>query len=160
MTIIVEDGSIVAGANSYVSTETLVAFASARNITLVGDPEELLIQAMDYIESLNYQGAKLTQNQPLQWPRYNVYVDGYYLSSSTIPQQLKNGEMQTAIAVDQGNGPQQDISQSAIRKKVGEIEIDYAVGSSQNVINTKIQSALYKLLGGAGGSGTIRVGKA
>lgn len=161
MAIIVEDGSIIENANSYVDTATFEAYAAARGITLTGDSEQLLIQAMDYIEGLSFQGRKSTQDQPLQWPRYGVIIDGYHVDSDVIPQELKNGQMQTAIAIDQGQSPLAPISQSAVRKKVGSIEIEYSSKGSSTPINRQIGNSLYKLLGSRQfGSGTIKVSKA
>lgn len=158
--IVVEDGSVVSGANSYVNEATLTAFATARGYTLVDDEEVLLIQAMDYIESLSYKGVKRTSTQPLQWPRVDVYIDGYYLNSDTIPQQLKDGLCQTAIAIDQGYGPQVDVPRTTTMERVGDLEVQYAPGGPTRTINVKIKSALWKLLEGGGGTGQITAGKA
>ncbi len=160
MAIIVETGAIVSGANSYVSEAELTAFASARGITLVGDEEELLIKAMDYIESLGFKGVKFTQLQPLQWPRANVYIDGYYFSTVSIPNELKNGLMHCAIAIDESNDPLQDAPRKTRRERVGELEVEYEPGSSSVVINKKVMNALYKLLGSSTGGNVIDVRKA
>ncbi len=158
--LIVEDGSIVSGANSYVSEAELMAFASARNITLVGEEEVLLTQAMDYIETLAYKGIKSTSNQDLQWPRAYVYIDSYYVRNDDIPKELKNGLMQCAISIDQGTGPQVDVVRKTIREKVGDLEVEYANDSVTSTMNVKIRSALWKLLAaGGGGSNIINVNK-
>lgn len=163
MSIVVEDGTVVSGANSYVSEVELSAFAAARNVTLSGDftTEELLILAMDYIESLEFKGDKNTYTQTLQWPRANVIIDGYYNNVDNIPTELKNGLMQTALAIDVGNSPLQNIPRKTIREKVGELEVQYAEGSSAVIIDKKIMAFLRKLLANGGsGSGVIAVGKA
>lgn len=163
VTIVVEDGSIVPGANSYVSAADLTTYASNRGITLVGDPSILLIRAMDYIESLGYKGHKVSSAQPLQWPRYGVFIDSYYLDADYIPVELKNGLMQTAIAVDQGNDPLAVMTQGVKRERVDVIEIEYMDGSSSSPIIKQINAALYKLLGsgyGMGGGNVINVRKA
>lgn len=157
MTIVVEDGSIVSGANSYVSTTDLTTYATARGITLEAGAETLLIQAMDYIEGLSYKGTKRTRDQALQWPRVDVYLDGYYFESDEIPQQLKDGLCQTAIAIDQGYGPLVDVPRTTVMEKVGEIEVQYAPGGPTKQINVKIKTALWKLL--ESGGGQITVGK-
>lgn len=161
MAIIVEDGSIVTGANSYVSEAELTAFASARNITLSGDytTEQLLIIASDYIESLNYKGMKVRSDQPLQWPRVDVVIDSYYFDSDEIPSQLKNGQMQVALSIDAGNSPQQLSPRKTIREKVGDLEIEYAAGSSSVAIDPKITSFLYKLLQGGSAGKANAVGR-
>jgi len=160
MTIVVEDGSVVSGANSYVSEAELSAFATARGITLSGDEEELLIQAMDYIESLSYIGSKQTRDQSLQWPRVNVLIDGYYINSDVIPAELKNGLMQTALSIDAGISPQQTLGRAVKRKKVDGLEIEYMDAAVTNTIDVKIKGFLWKLLsvGGIGGN-TINVFK-
>lgn len=158
MTIIVEDGTGITNANSYVTEAELSAFASARAVTLSADytTEQLLILAMDYIESLKYKGYKVLSTQALQWPRTQVYIDAYYNDDDNIPDELKNGLMQVAIAIDSGNNPQQNIPRKTIREKVGELEVQYAPGSVSVVTDKKIMSFLYKLLanGGAGSANT------
>lgn len=160
MTLIVETGAIIANANTYISVADFEAFAVARGITIVGDSEQLLIQAMDYIESLIYQGFKLTQTQPLQWPRSNVWLDGYYVNVNTIPKQLKDGECFAALAIDAGTDALQPIQQQVVRERVGEIEVEYSAGSVNIVTDVKTNNALSKLLTGGGIGSNFVVGKA
>lgn len=160
MTIIVEDGSLIANANSYVSAANLTAFATARNISLTGDASILLIQAMDYIETLNYKGRKRSRDQALQWPRFGVVVDTYPIDSTVIPNELKNGQMQTALAIDAGNGPQQVIPRKTIREKIGDLEVEYAAGAVTSPMDVKINGFLWKLLDGGGyGANVINITK-
>lgn len=154
-TIIKEDGSVVAGANSYVTVAELTTFASNRGKTIAATNEEdLLIQAMDYIEQYNFKGCKLTQDQPLQWPRAWVEVDGYYLDSDVIPQLLKDALCQCAIAIDEDNDPLQDAPRQTIREQVDTLSVEYAPNASAVVINKKILHTIRKLL--AGGSNSTR----
>jgi len=153
MTITVEDGSIVTGANSYVSEADLTTYATARGITLTTDAEQLLIRAMDYIESLSYKGDKFTRDQPLQWPRDGVVVDGYVVDADEIPNELKNGLMETAIAIDNGQDPLADIARETKSETVGPISVTYSDRAASTTIVRKISSSLRKLLSG-GISGT------
>lgn len=161
VSIIVEDGSVVTGANSYVTTAQLQTYADNRNITIsASDLSELIIQSMDYIESLVYKGYKLTRDQALQWPRSGVMVDGYYLDSDTIPQELKNGQMAAALAVDAGNSPLATLERGKKRVRVeGAVEVEYFTSYSANTVRT-INSALWKLLDTSGGVNTFKVSKA
>lgn len=156
MTIIVEDGTIVTGANSYVSEAELTTYATARGVTLSGDTEELLIRAMDYIEAQCFIGLKLTEDQPLQWPRANAVIDGYLVSTDEIPEELKNGEMEAAMSIDNGEDPLADIPRQQTKATVGPISVEYALGSSTNTVR-KINNALRKVLkaGGSGGSSFV-----
>jgi hypothetical protein len=151
MAIIVENGTAVSGANSYVSTAELSAYAAARGVTLTLGAETLLIQAMDYIESLSFVGIKWTRDQALQWPRLSVIVDGYTLDVSTIPQQLKNGQMAAALAIDAGNGPLIDLPKNTKREKVGEIDVEYMDGAGSITVVRTINAQLWKLLVGGYG---------
>lgn len=160
--IVVEDGSIVSGANSYVSESDLTTFAANRGITLTADEDELLIKAMDYIESLDFQGIKVRRDQGLQWPRAYVTIDGYYFAPTAIPQELKNGLCQVAIAIDQDMNPLDPLIQTVKREKVDVIEVEYMDGSTSQAIARTITSSLYKLLNSGGGIGgnVIKVNKA
>lgn len=158
MTLIVEDGTIVAGANTYISAADFSTYAAARGITLIGDPATLLLEAMDYLEGLVYKGIKRTIGQTLQWPRVDVYIDTYYLQANTLPIQLLNGQCWAAIAIDQGTDLMQDLPRRVASEKVGNIEVHYAPGAAANVYNIKIHNALWKVLDNGSGTG-FRVGK-
>lgn len=145
-TIIVEDGSVVTGANSYVSEAELTTYATDRGITITGEEDELLIQAMDYIESLAFKGIRWTKDQPLSWPRVDVFIDGYYQDVEDIPVQLKNGQMAVALAIDAGNGPLEALPRSVKRERVGELEVEYMDGTSPTIIERTINANLYKIL--------------
>jgi len=104
MTLIIEDGSEVDNANSYVTDTEFTIYTTARNETIPSsedDREVLLIKAMDYLASLemSWKGIRVTQTQLLSFPRYNVDLNGYILASDTIPQELKNGQMELAFQI-------------------------------------------------------------
>ena len=160
MAIIAEDGTIVTGANSYVATADLTTYATARGITLTSGAETLLIQAMDYIESLMYKGVKFTRDQGLQWPRANVVIDGRLFDSDAIPAELIKAQKEVAIAIDQGNGPLINLPRSTKREKVGPLEVEYMDGAASVELNRKITASLWKLLANGGtGSNVLTVSK-
>jgi hypothetical protein len=159
MTIIVEDGTIVTGANSYVSEAELTAYATARGLTLSTDGEQLLIRGMDYIEAQSYKGTKFTKDQPLQWPRAGVYVDDYLVDADEIPTELKNGLMESALAIDNGQDPLADIARTTKSETVGSLSVTYADNASSTTIVRKISSSLRKLLGGGSGGSQFNVGR-
>lgn len=150
MTIVVENGSIVANANSYVSEAELTAYALARAVTLTSDEEVLLIKAMDYIDTQSYKGVKYTRDQPLQWPRVNVWLDGYIVDANTIPQLLKNAQMEAAISIDVGTDPLADIPRLESSVTVGPISVSYEKGGNAITISQKISAQLKKLLNSNG----------
>lgn len=140
-------------ATSYASETNLTDYATARGITLTGNTTSLLLQAMDYLESLDFIGFKYRDNelQVLQWPRCDVYIDGYYNDVDVIPAQLIKGQLAVACAIDAGNGPLIDLPRNVSREKVGELEVEYAGGSASTIINRTIKAELHKLLAGNGG---------
>lgn len=159
MAIIVEDGTIVTGANSYVTTTELATYGTARGTTFTGDTEQLLHRAMDYLESQSFVGTKSTSDQPLQWPRSGVSIDGYEVTSSTIPTELKNAQLATAIAIGKGYDPLAVVERAPIRQKAGDLEVEYADDGKDMKHSLTITSALKKLLTNGGGSMTFNVSR-
>lgn len=151
MAIIVEDGTVITGANSYVSEAELVAYGADRGITFTGDTVSLLSRAMDYLESQPFIGNKNTKEQPLQWPRENVYIDGFYYELAEIPSLLKDAQMATAIAIGDGFDPLSTISPEVKKEKVGEIEVEYKDNTVQAAVARTISASLYKLTKGGFG---------
>jgi len=157
-TIIVENGTVVAGANSYVSEADLTAYASDRGLTLTAATDVLIIKAMDYIESLSFIGDKHTEAQPLQWPRDEVYIDRNYIERETIPKELKNGVYTAALAIDAELDPLRIIERATKREKVDVIEVEYMDSAASQTIVRTISAALYKILRPGGhGSSAFRV---
>lgn len=107
MTIIVEDGSDVPDANSYVSLDNARTYAVSRGFVLPSDDALAtvnLMLAMDYLEaqSLRYQGEKTSADQSLQWPRKYVTVDRRAFPEDQIPKQLVTA--QCWLACQSGTG--------------------------------------------------------
>ncbi len=168
MSLIVETGAIVPGANSYVDDATFTAYAEARGITLPATPEErevLLIKAMDYLETLDtrYQGYRVQGiEQPLLWPRAGVVFSGAAYSDDAIPAELKKAQMVLAIAA-QTIDLLPNVTGSAqivTRKTVGPITFEYAPGKPADTIRPIVSqaNALLGILFGT--SGQLRVVRA
>jgi hypothetical protein len=145
-TIVVEDGSIVASANSYVSAADLSTYATDRGITINGTAAVLLIQAMDYLEQQDFQGYKYTDDQALQWPRGDVYIDGYYVSVSTIPQSLIDAQCEIALAIDGGDNPLANVERETTSETVGPISVTYSSNAFPATYLTAVANKLKKLL--------------
>lgn len=162
MALVIEDGSIVPGANSYVTSAEYIAWADDRfgasrstAPATEADAEPLILRSMDYFESQNFIGTKKQSDQPLQWPRDNVYIDGFYQSNSAIPKEVKLSIYELAYTQELGNSELDPIERKTISEKVGVIEVHYSESSSSTVINVSIPNAMKKLL--AYGGGGVRV---
>lgn len=146
--LIVEDGTVVAGANTYVTAAQFIDYSLARGYVIDPDDAELyIIQAMDYMESLSYIGRKSTKDQPLQWPRKDVRIDGYRYDTDELPIELLTAEMAVALAVSQGINPLASIDKDVSRVKVDVIEVEFSSTSASTTIVPAINVALRKLLG-------------
>ncbi|MFP4104820.1 MAG: DnaT-like ssDNA-binding protein [Phycisphaerae bacterium] len=154
MSIIVEDGSVVNGANSYASESDLSDYADARGKTIEGTPETLLIRAMDFLEAQSFIGVKANQHQPLQWPRDAVVIDGWAYTPSVLPDELKTAQLAIALAIDEGSDPLEALEPGVKRKRVKadtvESETEYRDGAASRTTSLSIPAALKKLIRGGG----------
>jgi len=136
VTLIIETGTGVANANSYVTVTEYRAYATPRGIVLpVTDAacETQLILAMDYLESQSWAGMPTYDTQPLAWPRDEIYISGMLIASDVIPGKIKFAQMQLAIQVNAGVDLMPVViggaSGAIIREKVGPLETEYAAPS-------------------------------
>jgi len=146
MALIVEDGTGKTDSDTYASEAVFAAYAAARGVTIAGTDTELLITAMDYLESKDFKGDKGTQEQALQWPRLNVVIDGYYVDSDAIPQSLVDAQCEIAISIDGGTNPLAIIGRDTKREKVGDIEIEYMDSAASRSYLTAAEAKLDKLV--------------
>lgn len=165
MTLIVETGSGVEDANSYVSLEDAQAYAKARGLgftRLEDKATQYLVLAMDYLESLraNYIGMKVETTQPLQWPRKYAVIDGSLFSDSAIPSEIKHAQIRLAIAIQDGFDPlpTREAAAFVIKEKVGQLETTYseAIQTSGVPIIRSVNALLAPLLTNGGGIVTAR----
>lgn len=147
-TIIVETGSIVTNSNSYVSEADFNTYALDRGVTIANTitDAELLIKAMDYVESKSFIGNKKTQDQSLQWPRNYVVVDGFSVADDVIPQLLIDAVCEVAISIDSGTNPLANASRETIMEKVDVIEVQYSTSARAATYLTAAETKLNKLV--------------
>lgn len=165
MALIVEDGSGVAGANSYVSVADAKVWAGARGLTLPSadaDIEKLIVKAMDLVESYRsrFSGSKTDSAQALQWPRTGASLDGAELDDDVIPTELKSAVYQLAFEAQSTDLQPTGSGQEVLREKVDVIETEYAKRGSGSVTPqfNKAMAFLEPLFKGGGMSiRTLRV---
>lgn len=148
MALVVEDGSVVAGANSYITLAEFKAWADDRGIAYGTDSvvTQQIYRAMDYFERLIFIGFKANENQPLQWPRTEALIDGYYADATEIPPQVKIAVYEAVVVEAAGDSELETQDRRTIREKVGDIEVQYAENSSNRKITPALQYALNKLV--------------
>jgi hypothetical protein len=148
MAIIVETGTGTnPDANSYIDTDYLEAYALDRGYEIQSEPSNLIYAAMDWLENRQYQGWIKEENQPLLWPRHNVWYRDYQLSADEIPALVKKAQAALCLEIDRGYNPLSVIPQGVKREKVGEIEVEYQDGTSTFAIRS-VNQILRPLLAG------------
>lgn len=158
MTLIVENGTGLANAESYIS----VADADARhaafgNTTWTGTDaakESALRRSTAYMEQTyrqRWKGTRLKRDQALSWPRYGAQVDGYDVSSIVVPIEVINACADLALralAADLS----EDQGRVVIREKVGPLETEYSEFGPQGTRFTAVDGLLGAFLKGSGAS--------
>lgn len=97
-----------------------------------------MMRARAYIDrAYIWKGTRTQSTQALQWPRYNVgYVDGFDVSSSVIPQAIKDAQCEMAYLIQGGATPFATLDGGTIKRKrekvdVIEEETEYADGQAR-----------------------------
>lgn len=167
MSLIVEDGTQIPGANSYAT----VAQADARQ-TLLGDTvwpdvdssekEAFLIQATLYMTMryrLLWAGYRVSVTQSLDWPRYQVlYVDGpgeyspfdSFYPNNVVPAEIVNATIDVAVRISNGQDMLPDLGVPVLEETVGPITTKYAKGVRQTTLFQTVDSLLSVFLKNAG----------
>lgn len=142
MSLIIEDGSIVPNANSYVTVDEIKTYADLRNIEYPysdSDMEANAILAMDYLQAQCYKGGMVETTQPLLWPRQYVYINNAEFPSDSIPTQLKNAQIELALAQANTSLLQDgtDTGDDVKREKVDNLETEYFEGGKSYSFNSQ-----------------------
>ena len=124
MALIIEDGSIVTGANSFTTDAEFVAYAALRGLVipaLEADRNVLQILAVDYLagKELNMKGARVNAIQDLMYPRKGVAVNNFAVLSTSIPIQLKYAQMELAAQANES-----ELLKTGTVQNLASIEID------------------------------------
>tara|TARA_R110000772_G_scaffold9722_1_gene31773 strand:- start:5613 stop:6104 length:492 start_codon:yes stop_codon:yes gene_type:complete len=162
MPLIVENGTIVTGANTYVSDAEYVAYASARGLKIgaFGGAREIeLFKAMDYLESHRdqFKGTKVSRDQLLQFPRVSVFIDGFQTDSNVIPDLLKKAQMELAYQAISINLSPSGSFQNVQSQSLGTMSVSFFNGGSYQGVQLKsVYVFLNELLSNANGNRVIR----
>jgi len=154
--LIIEDGSIVANANSYVTDNELKLFADLRGFTLPStqpDREALLIKAMDYLFSFedSFQGIRVKLDQELSFPRVDVWVRNQTIAFDVIPRELKNAQIEAAIAENSNSLLTNQTTSNVQSEKVDVLEVSYFNGGKiTSSVLERVNSVLKPLLKNSG----------
>ena len=168
MALVVEDGTGVAGANSYLSLVAIRTYATTHGLTVSGDDVELeasVLDAMAYIEAIEFgfptfHGTRTDITQPLSWPRKDtnndnneiVLANGVIIATDGIPLALTASLAQLTFESEAAGGLLTNTNGRAIvEEKVGPITTKFASpdagGSARDTQTfTKFESLIISIL--------------
>lgn len=140
MALTVEDGSVVAGADTYISiTDADTYISDYLNSTTwtaqsTASKERFLRRATQYVDNRygpDWRGIKIGTDQLLDWPRVNALIENYIFDSDAIPVQLKRAVSEVAVKLNDGVALTTDNEDGNIESEsvtVGPIKVmtDYA----------------------------------
>lgn len=159
MALIVETGSGAdPTANSYVSVVDADTYHSNRlhraAWATATTKEQALMTATQFIDTyIRFHGSRVSADQPLEWPRTDVYDrDGRLLPSDEIPQRLKDAVCEQAFAALTTDLSQQDSKAGMTRLKADSVEIEW--DATKKPTRQKIPSLVSNLLSELGRSAT------
>lgn len=141
MAFTTEDGTIVAGANSYVTVAYADTYHDDRGNTAWTGTDAVkqaaLIKATDYVDqNYDFNGYIYDEDQALNWPRSIINAD-----TDEIPDKLKQAVCLLALeALSEDLNP--TLGRNVKREKVDVIEVEYQDGASMS----KSRPAIYGLL--------------
>ncbi|MBK7822929.1 MAG: hypothetical protein IPJ61_18265 [Tessaracoccus sp.] len=180
MALIVEDGTLVASANSYATVAQADDYLEARArdsawASLDDDVKEgYLIQATDYMVQryhASWKGVRRSAAQALDWPR--AYVDyepvyqstgvvadpvtgGFWLPADEVPGRVIHACIELAVrAVSGALAP--DLAAQKKRVQVGPIEVEYAAAARESKAFQAVEQLLAPLLENGGSSSMLTV---
>lgn len=153
VTVIVEDGTVVANANSYISVADATTYFTNRPNTdwtaaSADEKAAALIKATDYMVQkyrLKWRGIRVNFDQVLDWPRAGVITEDFYspetaprptiftglayeYPTNVVPLEVKNACCELAARSLASSDPlNADLSRGGAvkREKVGTLEVEY-----------------------------------
>jgi len=170
MSLVVEDGTGLSTAESFVSVSYADSYHSARGNDAWGaaataDKEEALRRASGYLsDAYRWPGYRVKpREQALMWPRFDVYdAENYPVDSDAIPVEIKKATAEVALKELSSPGsmaPEYTGADGAAPVKseaVGSLKVEYdtsrMTAESNRPVLLVVKDILRPLLGGANSS--------
>jgi len=177
MALIIEDGTVVSGADSWVTVSEWEAYAANYGNTVTGteaEKEVMLRKAQRAITTrYTFKGVEVSALQTTCLPRYwHTLIKGFSVGSDEIPQAFKDAQCEMAWSIHEGADPLGDRTSSNIQKgalvgdmaKAGPVETEKTDSESSGAVGydalsmgnyTAVKSLLAPYL--LSGSGQVRL---
>lgn len=176
MALITEDGTIVAGAESYISVVDADTYHDARGadawfLLTPTTKEQALRRATDFMLGryrAAWKGGRVRIDQALDWPRQGASTDdfsvlphsyyGYIVPYNFIPLEVKHACAELALRA--AAGPMvADQEQKILEETVGPITTKYDPTSSQATKYVQVDNMLAPYLKSGGNSAMIKLSR-
>ena len=183
ITLVIEDGLVITGANSFVSLDDFQTYCDDRGMdysAYTDDQQEAaLIRSAQYLNDLRWKGVKTGRDNPMAWPRYGTEVggsmwnqlefpastwvgvldrDGFYVGTSEVPAEVVKAQCEAAFLILTGSTlePSLDRGGAVKREKVDVIETEYFPGAPGETTFKPIINRLMGLLKSGSTIETVR----
>lgn len=181
ITITVETGAVVAGANSFVSLADFKTYCDNRGrvyTAIYGDEtiKAALIKMADYLNDIPWKGVKTGRDNPMAWPRYGdesggslwnqiqwpasswvgvLDRDGFYIDTSAVPVEVVKAQNEGTWLILTGKDMEPVLNRGGQikRQKVDVIETEYFATAPPTTEFKAVMNRLRGLLRSSGGDG-------
>lgn len=164
MALIVEDGTGLANAESYIAVADATTYHAARGnaawAALASDTvrEQALRRATDYMEGAygsRWRGDRVSETQALSWPRSDAEFSGFEIASTVVPDAVKRACAELALRAA-ADDLLADASAQVTSETVGPISVTYAPGARQGVAYKAVDAMVSAYLKAGGGIAVVR----
>lgn len=178
MALIVEDGTGVADANSYVSLDDCADYCTEQGLTFPASPslpaEQAIVRAtrsLDAQYESKYPGTRtFGRDQSLGWPRHDIDnsstgdlvtdTEGNTIEDEEIPIEIVRATCELAAReLTEAQSTMPDLDRSILSEKAGPVSITFAANAREQTVFPVVDGILAPLIGG-GGAGSLLFGTA
>lgn len=151
MALIIEDGTIVAGADSWITVAEWESYLSAFGHTPSGTEaeKEVILRKAEKAISTRYtfDGDLVEQDQSTCLPRHwSKPINGFTISADTVPRDFKNAQAELAWSIHGGADPFADATSGALgplvgnKSKAGPVEVEKTYGNGGSPFDPRSMS--------------------
>lgn len=153
ITFIVETGTGVDGATSYLDLADAQDLADTFGLTWPATPDEQMValnKGAAFLERYQYKGSKVSCTQGLKWPRKDVYIECCLIPSDSVPKEIKEASVYAAAYAATSELRATTSGQIIASEKLDTLQVDYFNnGKSNGVVSiAEVTDRIRQYLGG------------
>ena len=131
MSLVIEDGSIVQGASSYVTRTEFIGYAAMQGVAIPNTEaaDFLLVRSAQFIDSHEptLRGSRVSRGQHMAFPRSDLEIEGFFWADDEIPRQVILCQMHLALDLHAGIDIYNPEPQLIVKRErvEGAVEVEY-----------------------------------